>query len=164
MSLIVGVEVKMILRLLKVDARRSASAHGSPSPSTSDGNASTSSSSIQRQGADRKPVALLAPVSSKIPPGYSLLNIVFPLSRLLAGAIFSAKHGVSLINDSNRCLLRRLAISIVGCTNNAGPGACAIMYPTTLLIASVLPNCAPAMNTTFCVVLLADMQSMISLR
>ena len=164
MSLTVGVEVRIIFRRLKVDARRSANAQGSPSPSTSDGKASTSSSNTQRQGAERRPVALFAPVRSRIPPGNSLLNIVFPLSRLLAGAILSARHGVSWINESNRCLLKRLAISIVGCTNNAGPGACAIMYPTTLLIASVLPNCAPAMNTTFCVVLLADMQSMISLR
>ena len=126
-SFTVGVEVKIILRLLKVDALLSANAHGSPSPSTSLGKASTSSSNTQRHGADLKPVALLAPVSSKIPPGNSLLNIVLPLSLLLAGAIFSAKQGVSLINDSSLCFDSRFAISIVGCTNNAGPGAWAIM-------------------------------------
>ena len=96
----------MIFRLLNVEARRSASAHGSPSPSTSDGKASTSSSKTHRQGAERSPVALLAPVSSRIPPGNSFENIVLPESRLRAGATFSARHGVSWINESRRCLLK----------------------------------------------------------
>ena len=85
----------MILRLENVDALRSANAHGSPSPSTSLGNASTSSSSTQRQGADRKPVAELAPVNSKIPPGKDLLNIVLSPSLLLGGATNPDKAGVS---------------------------------------------------------------------
>ena len=85
----------MIFLREKVDARRSASAQGSPSPSTSDGKASTSSSSTQRHGADLKPVAEFAPVSNKMPPGNSFENIVFPESLLLAGATFSAKQGVS---------------------------------------------------------------------
>ena len=61
-----------------------------------------------------------------IPPLNSLLNIVFPESLALAGAIFAAKHGVSVIMLSSRCLLNRLAISTVGCTHNIGPGAWSI--------------------------------------
>jgi hypothetical protein len=71
-------------------------------------------------------VALLAPVSNMIPPLNSLLNIVFPLSRLRLGAIFAAKHGVSVIMLSSRCLLSRFAISTVGCTQSIGPGAWSI--------------------------------------
>ena len=85
----------MIFLRENVEARRSASAHGSPSPSTSAGKASASSSNTHRQRAERRPVALFAPVNSKIPPGNSFENMVFPESRLLAGATFSAKQGVS---------------------------------------------------------------------
>ena len=125
-SFTVGVLVSRIFRRANVVVRRSASATGSPSPSTSLGNASISSANKYRHGAERNPVALFAPVNSRIPPRYSLANIVFPESRLLAGAIFCAKHGVSLIKLSSRCLLKRFAISTVGCTHNIGPGAWSI--------------------------------------
>ena len=61
-----------------------------------------------------------------MPPWYSFENIVFPESRARAGAILSARHGVSLIKLSSRCLLKRFAISTVGCTHNIGPGAWSI--------------------------------------
>jgi len=76
-----------------------------------------------RHGADRNPVELFAPVNNMIPPLNSLLNIVLPESLDLAGAILAARHGVSVIMLSSRCLLRRFAISTVGCTHNIGPGA-----------------------------------------
>ena len=122
-SLIVGVLVSRIFRRANVVARFSAKLTGSPSPSTSSGNASTSSRNTYRHGVDRNPVAELLPVSSSIPPGNSLLNIVLPQSRLRLGAIRSASTGVSVIMLSSRCLLRRFAISTVGCTASSGPGA-----------------------------------------
>ena len=163
-SFTVGVLVSKILRRANVVVLRSASPTGSPSPSTSAGNASTSSQNKYRHGAERKPVALLAPASSMMPPENSLLKRVFPESLLRAGAIFSDRHGVSVIIDSSRCLLSRLAISIVGCTHNIGPGAWSITYPSQLLPASVLPVCAANCITTRCTGLLLLRQSMQSLR
>ena len=81
---------------------------------------------MYRHGVERRPVELLDPVRIIIPPGKSLLNIVFPESRLRAGAIFSASTGVSVISASSRCLLSRFAISTVGCTSSIGPGAWSI--------------------------------------
>jgi hypothetical protein len=63
---------------------------------------------------DRNPLALLLPVITKIPPLYSLAKRVLPESLLLAGAINSFKHGVSLIKLSSLCFDSLLAISTVG--------------------------------------------------
>jgi hypothetical protein len=61
-----------------------------------------------------------------IPPLKSLLNIVLPESLARDGAIFAARHGVSVIMLSSRCLLNLFAISTVGCTQSIGPGELSI--------------------------------------
>jgi hypothetical protein len=61
-------------------------------------------------------------------------------------------------------LLKRFAISTVGCTHNIGPGAWSITYPSQLLPASVLPVCAANIITTRCTGLLLLKQSIGSRR
>ena len=152
------------LRLANVIVLRSASDSGSPSPSTSYGHASTSSANKYLIGIDRNPAAELLPVIINTPPGNSLLNNVLPLSRDRGGRTLSRSRGDSSISVATRCLLNRIAMSTVGCIARTGPGNWSIIAPSQLLPASVLPTCAPAINTTRCVLLRGDSSSIISRR
>ena len=72
------------------------------------------------------PLGQLPSRLDEVPHDQSIVVICAKGARALAGAIFSAKQGVSVIIDSSRCLLKRFAISTVGCTHSIGPGAWSI--------------------------------------
>ena len=76
-----------------------------------------------RIGIDRRPVAELAPVRTRMPPGNSLDSIELPASRDRAGLTRSRSAGLSEISGSSRPREVRLAISTVGNTASIGPGA-----------------------------------------
>ncbi|GFR24139.1 hypothetical protein TNCT_412221 [Trichonephila clavata] len=99
---------------------------GSPSPPESPGYASTSSKKRYLTGIERKPTGLLAPVTTTVPPGNSLLCTVFPESLDLGSFILLLKHGVSSMSGANLPLDQRFPISTVGCTTSIGPGVWSI--------------------------------------
>ena len=77
-----------------------------------------------------------------------MLNIVLPLSLLLAGATSSRNTGVSLSSGSSRCRFNRFAMSIVGCTSNDGAGHRWMIAPSQFSTTSVLPIWLPNISTT----------------
>ncbi len=113
---------------------------------------------------DRSPVALLAPVSTRMPPGNSLDSIEFPASRDRAGLTRSRSAGLSEISGSSRPREARLAISTVGSTASIGPGAWWMTKPIQLLPASVAPTCAAFMKLIRCAGWPGESASMISRR
>ncbi|EAL59694.1 hypothetical protein WwSim0122 [Wolbachia endosymbiont of Drosophila simulans] len=106
----------------------------------------------------------MAPVTTTVPPGNSLLCTVLPESLDLGSFILLLKHGVSSMSGANLPFDQRLPISTVGCTTSIGPGVWSIIYPIQLFPASVPPICAPFMNTTFSAGEDEDSESIISLR
>jgi hypothetical protein len=89
---------------------------------------------------ERRPTALLAPVSTKVPPGKSLDSMVLPASRDRAGFTRWRMAGLSSISGSMRWREARLAISTVGWTQSIGPGAWWMTKPMKQHPASVAPT------------------------
>src|SRR4030095_12194374 len=79
--LITGVDVMKVFDRGKLVVRAIARSHGSPSPPPSPGYALTSSKPRYRADIERRPLGLLAPTMTKIPPGKSFASIVLPESR-----------------------------------------------------------------------------------
>ena len=78
----------------------------------------------------------------------SFISIEARESRLFTSATLPTRRGVMVNSGSTRCLLKRLAVSTVGCTNSVGPGAWSTMYPSMLSSVSVLPVCAANISTS----------------
>ena len=99
-----------------------------------------------------------------MPPGNSFISVVLPLSRERASATFARSTGDSAIIGARRCFEIRFAVSLVGITSIAGPGARSITKPIQLYKASEPPSCVPLMKTPSVIGWLGVSASMISCR